>query len=106
MSSGWRRGKGAAVPRVELLEARNLLSFLPAVNYAAGTGAVSVAVGDFNGDGVPDLAVSDVLNTKVAVLLGNGDGTFQPAVTYAVGNDPRTVAVADVNGDGIPDLVV
>jgi len=58
-----------------------------------------VAVGDFNGDGKPDLAVG---GSPVAVLLGNGDGTFQPAVNSGPGGGP---VVADINGDGKLDLV-
>jgi len=71
-------------------------SFQAAVNYDAG--AQSVAVGDFNGDGKPDLASS------AAVLLGNGDGTFQAALSSSVGGD--SVAVSDFNGDGKSDLAV
>ena len=37
----------------------------------------SVAVGDFNGDGKPDLAVTNSGSASVSVLLGNGDGTFR-----------------------------
>ncbi len=67
---------------------------------------VSIAVGDFNGDGSLDLAVAGLLGTtQVSVLIGNGDGTFQPAVNYAVGNQPRSVAVGDFNNDGKVDLV-
>jgi hypothetical protein len=74
--------------------------------------ASSVAIGDVNGDGKPDLAVaggceSCGVNGYVSVLLGNGDGTFQTAVTYPSGGYAATsVAVADVNGDGWTDLVV
>ena len=67
---------------------------------------------DFNGDGVPDLAVSNSgchLSTPsktVSVLLGNGDGTFQASLTFGVGIAPRSVAVGDFNADGKPDLAV
>jgi hypothetical protein len=64
-----------------------------------------VAVGDFNGDGVPDLAVADVSGAGVSVLLGQGDGTFRPKLGYGVGSSPVSVAVGDFNGDGFPDLV-
>ena len=65
----------------------------------------SVAVGDFNGDGVVDLAVSTWFG-GVAVLLGHGDGTFGAAQTVAAGSNPYSVAVGDFNGDGVPDLAV
>jgi hypothetical protein len=61
-------------------------SFGPPNWFDAGAGAGSVAVGDFNGDGKPDLAVANVYTNTVSVLLGNGDGTFQAPVNYAAGN--------------------
>jgi FG-GAP-like repeat/FG-GAP repeat len=84
-------------------------TFEAAVNYTAGLAPFSVTVGDFNGDGIPDLAVNNFSSGDVSVLLGKGDGTFQAAVNYAVGpgaSGPSGVAVRDFNGDGIPDLAV
>ena len=52
-------------------------TFQPAVNSATGGAAVSLAVGDFNGDGKLDLATANSAAAIVSVLLGNGDGTFQ-----------------------------
>ena len=76
-------------------------------HYATGNSPTSVAVGDFNGDGKPDLAVPsfDLGISTVSVLLGNGDGTFQPHMDSATGQAPMSVAVGDFNGDGKPDLV-
>jgi hypothetical protein len=81
-------------------------SFRPAHTFAAGVHPVSVAVGDFNGDGVPDLAVTPRYDGEVSVLLGNGDGSFGPARLFPIGDDSESVAVGDFNGDGIPDLAV
>jgi hypothetical protein len=85
--------------------------FLPALSFAAGPSPVSVAVGDFNGDSRPDLAVADAgfhsdppLPGNVAILLGNGAGTFSGATNFANGTFPQQVAVGDFNGDGRPDL--
>lgn len=64
----------------------------------------NIAVGDFNGDGILDLAVANVTSQNVDMLLGNGDGTFQkPALIGATG--VFWVAAGDLNGDGKTDLV-
>jgi len=80
--------------------------FAAAANYGAGTHPESVAVGDFNGDGIADLAVANNGTNNVSVLLGRADGTFQAAVNYGAGTGPTSVAVGDFNGDGIADLAV
>ena len=82
--------------------------FLIAVNYGVGAGTypTSVAVGDFNGDGKADLAVTNGSANTVSILLGKGDGTFQAAVNYGAGSNPVSVAVGDFNGDGKADLAV
>ena len=72
---------------------------------------VSIATGDFNGDGKLDVVVADQTNcggtcTTVSVLLGNGDGTLQAAQHVTVAAGPNGVAVGDFNGDGRADLAV
>src|SRR5262249_47691240 len=81
-------------------------TFQTAIDYATGSNPVSVAVGDFNGDGKADLAVANAVSANVSVLLGNGDGSFQAAVNYGAGGYPYSVAVGDFNDDGKPDLAV
>jgi Bacterial Ig-like domain (group 3)/FG-GAP-like repeat len=71
-----------------------------------GANAGSVAVGDFNGDGKADLAITLPDNNEVAVLLGNGDGTFTAAPIISDPDGPFFVTVGDFNGDGIEDLAV
>ena len=77
------------------------------------SGSASMVVADFNGDGKPDLAVTNAgTSPYVGILLGNGDLTFAAAengsgalvATYVVGNSPYWLVAADLNGDGIPDL--
>jgi ELWxxDGT repeat protein len=85
-------------------------TFQPARNMNVGFRPWGVAVGDFNGDGIPDLAVthaSTILPSQntVTILLGNGDGTFRPAGDYQVGEDPFSIAVADFRNNGTLDLV-
>ncbi len=83
-------------------------SFGPANNFLAGTFPISVAVGDFNGDGKQDLAVANFGSANVSILLGNGNGTFGAATNIALAAqmNPTSVAVGDFNGDGKLDLAV
>ena len=82
------------------------LGLHPPVNYAAGTNAYAVAVGDFNKDLKADLVVPNFGQSSVSVFLGNGDGSFQTAVSYATDQNPAIVLVGDWNGDGKSDLLV
>ena len=76
----------------------------PRLSYVAGDGPWSVTTGDFNGDGVADLATANNYADNLSVLLGVGDGTFAAQTTYAAGDRPRSVTTGDFNGDGVTDL--
>jgi hypothetical protein len=73
---------------------------------AGNTDPRAVVVGDFNGDGKPDLAVANYGGSNVAVLLNQGGLTFAAPVTYSVCSPSLELTAADLNGDGFPDLVV
>jgi hypothetical protein len=92
---------------VEALETRALpsLTFQFGGAYSTGGGSTAtVAAGDFNHDGVTDLATVNAGNSTVAVLLGKPDGSFADPVTYSAGTGIVAVAAGDFNGDGKLDL--
>jgi type II secretory pathway component GspD/PulD (secretin) len=74
------------------------------VAYAAGNSPTSIAVADFNEDGLADLAVAAETDNSVALLLGQGPGTFGPFFELPVGTDPLSLFTADFNADGRSDL--
>ena len=89
-------------------------TFQPGSSYPTAYGPVKVTVADINGDGAPDVVTANnvgratnLSNSSLSVLLGNGNGTFQTAISYGLygKNNPVNVAVADVNADGRPDLL-
>lgn len=77
----------------------------------AGTTPLGITTGDFNHDGITDLAVTNYGSASVAILLGIGsggfgDGTFGPPTLFACGPNPHQICTGDFNGDGILDLAV
>lgn len=85
--------------------------------------ALALIVADFNGDRIPDMAVTesipalgkltlgentarDLLHGSVKILIGNGDGTFRAAASYPIGVLSETIRYADINEDGKRDLVI
>jgi hypothetical protein len=85
-------------------------TFQPTREVDVGTGIAEIAVGDFNRDGIKDLAIAGD-RARLYRLQGVGDGTFvqQPTLTLVADNfavDGTDVDVADFNGDALEDLVV
>jgi hypothetical protein len=78
-----------------------------------------IGVGDFNGDGIPDLAIENAGDNSISIMLGNGDGTFTQAPTSPItgtGGTPPceivtiqsncAIVVGDFNDDGVADLAL
>jgi hypothetical protein len=78
-------------------------------NPATKPQPLSITVADFNGDGIPDLAIGTNGATAgyLSILLGNGNGTFQAAKTYAsLANNQAMVAAPFVSGGPLDILTV
>jgi Bacterial Ig-like domain (group 3)/FG-GAP-like repeat len=79
--------------------------FLPPVAYPLPEQGLGVAIGDLNGDGIPDLAALGM--STLTIMLGNGDGSFRAGPAVSLGpSDSSAIKIADLNGDGKADLVV
>jgi hypothetical protein len=86
-------------------------SFDPPVHYPAGIAPRGLTVGDFNEDGISDLAVVNQDGNDVSIFMGlgaagAGDGTFAPRVDYPSGAGPFLVRTGDFDEDGITDLAI
>ncbi len=90
-------------PSLTNLEGRDVPAFLTPVGIAAGASEGAVVIGDFNGDGKQDIAVSNV-NNFITVALGNGNGTFQAPIVSATTAGSWAMVAGDFNHDGKLDL--
>jgi hypothetical protein len=72
----------------------------------AGVAGRGAAIGDLNGDGIPDLAVATWSDSTVSVQLGLGNGQFGAPTYFRTRPYPNAVTIGDLNHDGAPDLVV
>jgi Bacterial Ig-like domain (group 3)/FG-GAP-like repeat len=86
------------------LNATSSPSFQPPQTYPFFSQPGVVAIGDFNRDGIPDMAV--IVGAGVTIFLGIGDGSFREGASYSVGTSPQGLVVEDFNSDGFADLAV
>jgi hypothetical protein len=92
---------------VQLARLNQATHFTPLPSVPVASVPSAIALGDINGDGFLDAAVSSFATNKVSVLLNKADGSgaFLPANDYLTGTSPTAVALADMDGDGHLDAV-
>lgn len=94
-------------PFIEQLEDRTVPSFTAGPSLTVGQNPSSIAVGDFNGDGLSDIVTVNNFSSNISVLLNQGGGTFAAASNTSIsGFAPSVVVVGDFNGDSKLDIVV
>ena len=81
-------------------------TFQPAKAYDTGRFPFGIAVGDLNGDGILDLAVTNSMDATVSVLLGNPDGSFTTLPPIDTTTPGGGIVIVDLNGDRFQDLAV
>jgi hypothetical protein len=84
-------------------------TFQKGITYPTGSQPATIAVGDFNGDGILDVATSNLedlsaTSGSISILLGNGDGTLTRNIDYPTSFAPQSLVVSDFNRDGRLDL--
>ncbi len=85
-------------------------SFATKVDFATGISPNSIAIGDLDGDGKPDLALANLGSDNISILHNTAisgsisAGSFATTIDFTTGTQPYSVAIGDLDGDGRPDL--
>jgi hypothetical protein len=85
------------------------VSFAAPVFFNTAAGPAAMAIADIDGDGRPDIAITNPSGKTISVLKNTsstGNISFADKVIYATGSNPEDIAIGDLNGDGKPDLCV
>jgi hypothetical protein len=110
---GYYYGDTAAAPYLQVFLSTGANAFQAEQEVFAGCAPQDFAVGDINGDNIPDLVVvcTGVVDSYLQAyyMLGNGDGTFGPPTPFGTGSQvgaPTQVVVGWFNNDGFNDIAV
>ena len=85
------------------------ISFAPKLDLPTGDNPYSIAIGDIDNDGKPDVAVTNHLSNSVSIFKNNSTGgtiSFSPKADFAAALAPGTVLLGDLDSDGKIDMVV
>jgi hypothetical protein len=83
------------------------IALKPKVDFATGTNPLSIAIGDLDGDGKPDLAVVNGNDNSIFIMRNSTTGgavSFAKALSISTSTSPQMVTISDIDGDGRPDL--
>jgi hypothetical protein len=86
-------------------------TFSAKIDFPAGERPIAISIGDFNGDGKPDIAVANYKSNTISVFLnttahGAAIPVFLTKLDFVTGVRPVSVSIGDLNADGLPDIAV
>jgi hypothetical protein len=83
------------------------VTFAPKIDISTGSGVFAVSINDLDGDGKPDITVSNFSSTTISVLKNIstlGSISFNPKIDFPTVSLPKAFCIGDINGDGKPEI--
>jgi len=92
-------------PLADAVAAEEAVLSFPSRSYTLGVQPTGVTVGNFNDDGLIDVAVSNRMSHDLSIFMGQGGFDMSDAMLVPVGETPRYVEAIDVDSDGRDELI-